>query len=330
MIARRELITGLGAVAAWPLAARGQPSMPVIGYLPANGSAPSSGFLPGLAELGYVDGRNVRIDIRNADYSGLGAVAQDLVRQKVAAIVTEGVPQTLAAKAATSMIPIVFVIGADPVELGLVASFNRPGANITGVTQLASDLAAKKLDLLLKLLPGATRIAALYNPNNPASDRDLRETEAAAAAVGRTIVVVRASTEAEIDTAFASLVEQRTEALVTIADPFLSSAKLDYVVAVAARHAIPTIYPFRVGPAAGGLLSYGADVVNVRRQAGIYTGRIQGHQASRSSGPAANQIRAGHQPQDRQGARPRYIVGAPLRGGRSDRIMGARCDRDSP
>jgi putative ABC transport system substrate-binding protein len=212
--------------------------------------------------------------VRIVDYSGVGAAAQDLARQKVSAIVTEGVPQTSAAKAATATIPIVFNIGADPVELGLIASLSRPGGNITGVTQLASELSAKRLDLLLKLLPGATRIAVLSNPSNPASEHVVRDAKAAAAAIGRTILAVRASTEAEIDTAFASLVEQRTGALILDADPFLNAANLDYVVALAARYAIPTIYGFRTGPAAGGLVSYGADIANVRHQVGIYTGRI--------------------------------------------------------
>jgi putative ABC transport system substrate-binding protein len=272
---RRDFITLLGgAAAAWPLAARAQQTaVPVIGYLSGTSSI-GAGFRQGLAKLGYVDERSVRIDVRAPDYSGFSAVAQDWVRQKVSAIVTEGVPQTSAAKAATATIPIVFVIGADPLQFGLVASFGRPGGNVTGVTQLASDLSAKRLDLLLKLIPAATTIAVLSNPNNPASEYDVMETEAAAAKIGRTILVLRAGTEAEIDTAFTSLLERRAGALIINADPFLTVAQLDHVVALATRHAIPAIYPFRTGPAAGGLASYGANMVTVRRQAGNYTGRI--------------------------------------------------------
>jgi putative ABC transport system substrate-binding protein len=276
---RRSFLTLLGGAAVlpagWPHAAHAQrPQMPVIGYLPASGSIIESGFRQGLAQLGYVDEQNVRIDIRTAVYGDVSMVTNNWVQQKVSAIVTEGVPQTTAAKAATTTIPIVFVIGADPVQFGLVASINRPGGNITGVTQLASDLSAKRLDLLLKLIPGATNIAVLSNPNNPASEHDVRETQAAAATIGRTLLVVRARTQAEIDTAFASLVEQRAGALMVNADPFLAGAQLGHVVALATRHAVPTIYPFRTGSAAGGLISYGADMVDVRRQAGIYTGRV--------------------------------------------------------
>jgi putative ABC transport system substrate-binding protein len=274
-IQRRDFLTLLsGAAVAWPVAARAQQgALPVIGYLPT-GPSIGSGFRQGLAELGYVDGRNVRIDVRVTDYSGVGAVAQDLVLQKVSAIVSEGVPQTSAVKAATATIPIVFNVGVDPVQFGFVASFGRPGGNITGVTQLASDLSAKRLDLLLKLIPGATTIAVLSNPNNPATEHDVTETEAAAAKIGRTILVVHAGTEAEIDAAFVSLAERRAGALIVSADPFLIGTKLDHVVALATRHAIPAIYPFRSGPAAGGLVSYGADLVAVRRQSGNYVGRI--------------------------------------------------------
>jgi putative tryptophan/tyrosine transport system substrate-binding protein len=274
-VKRRTFIAGLGSAVAWPIVALAQQrAIPVVGYLPSSGSAIGAGFRQGLAELGYVDGQNVRIDIRASGYDGLSVVAQDWVRQQVSAIVTEGVPQTRAAKAATATIPIVFVIGADPVEFGLVASFNRPGGNITGVTQLASDLSGKRLDLLLKLLPAAATIAVLSNPKNPASEHDVGETQAAAARIGRAIEVVRASTDAEIDTAFASLVDRRAGALIINADPFMAGANLDRLVALATRHAIPTIYPFRTGPAAGGLVSYGADIADVRRQTGIYVGRI--------------------------------------------------------
>jgi putative tryptophan/tyrosine transport system substrate-binding protein len=280
---RREFITLLGgAAAAWPLAARAQqPAMPVVGLLsgrsPKDSAANVTAFQRGLGELGYFDGQNVEIDFRWAlgHYDQLPALATDLVRRKVTVIVATGggVTSTRAAKAATSSIPIIFVSGGDPIEFGLVESLNKPGGNLTGVSFLLGALEAKRLALLHELLPKATLIGALVNPTFPASKTRLGDAQAAAQALGKKLVVVHASTEGELKTAFTTLVQQRIEALDIIADPFLVG-HAEQIAALAARNALPTISPLREFAVAGGLVSYGTSIMEAHRLAGVYAGRI--------------------------------------------------------
>ena len=278
---RREFITLLGgAAAAWPLAARAQqPAMPVIGYL-NNGSPESdaprlTGLRRGLNETGYVEGRNFLIEYRWAGNQPdrLPALAADLVQLRVAVIVAAGLLPALAAKAATTSIPIVFSAAADPVQLGLVASLNRPGGNLTGVNSFAGELGAKGLALLHDLVPSTETIGFLENPNNPIFDLTTRDVLAAAPVVGLKVQILKASTDREIDTAFVSLVQVRTGALLVGNDPFFNS-RIEQLVALAARHAIPAMYPLREFAAAGGLMSYGTSNRDIYQQAGIYTGRI--------------------------------------------------------
>ncbi|HKF10539.1 MAG TPA: ABC transporter substrate-binding protein [Xanthobacteraceae bacterium] len=280
---RRTFITLLGsAAAAWPLAARAQqPATPVIGFLsgrsPNDSIANVIAFQRGLGELGYFDGQNVEIDFRWAlsHYDQLPALASDLVRRKVTVIVATGggVTSTRAAKAATSSIPIIFVSGGDPIDFGLVESLNKPGGNLTGVSFLLGALEAKRLELLHELLPKAALIGALVNPTFPASKTRLEDAQVAAQALGKKLVVVHASTEGELKTAFATLTQQRIEALDIIADPFLVG-HAEQIVALAARNALPTISPLREFAVAGGLVSYGTSIMEAHRLAGIYAGRI--------------------------------------------------------
>ena len=251
---RREFIAFIGGVAAaWPLAARAQqPAMPVVGFLSAPSVAPYAryvAFRQGLKEAGYVNGQNVTIQYRWADgqYDRLPALAAELITQRVAVIVPiGGAPATLAAKAATSTIPIVFNVTADPLELGLVASLNRPGGNATGVTMLGVELEAKRLELLRELVSTSALIAMLVNPNNAQAKAQSRDVQAAASAMHQQVVILDASTEREVEAAFTTLVQQRAGALLVGADTFFTSQPALFVV-LTARHAIPAIYPWRSG-----------------------------------------------------------------------------------
>jgi len=278
---RRDFITLLGAAAAWPLAARAQqPTIPIVGYVHPDSPQPIAGLLAafreGLSETGYVEGQNVVIEYRWAhnDLSRIPELVADLVRRRVAVIATPGSSAVaLAAKAATTTIPIVFSLGLDPVQLGLVASLSRPGGNITGVNSMSNELVAKRLGLLHELLPTATRFAVLVNPKNPTTESLKKDVEAAAAAIGPQIEFFTASTGSEIDTAFANLVERRPDALVVHPDNLFINRRVQ-LTTLAARHAVPAIYPLRPDAEAGGLMSYGTKLADAHRQAGVYTGRI--------------------------------------------------------
>jgi putative tryptophan/tyrosine transport system substrate-binding protein len=278
---RREFITLLGgAAAAWPLAARAQQqALPVIGYLnfgsPEYDAPRLTGLRRGLNETGYVEGRNYVIEYRWAGNQAdrLPALVADLIQLRVAAIVATGPTAALAAKAATTSIPIVFSVGADPVQLGLVASLNRPGGNLTGVNWLVGELGAKGLALLHELVPGAAAIGFLENPNNPVSELTTRDVLAAAPVVGVTVQILKASTDREIDAAFASLAQARTGALLVGSDIFFNN-RMERVSELAARYAIPTMYSYREFVVAGGLISYGASLTEDYRQVGLYAGRI--------------------------------------------------------
>ena len=278
---RREFITLLGgAIAAWPCAGRAQPTMPVIGFLSSLSASDAprtmAAFHQGLNEAGYGEGRNVSIEYRFAEgqYNRLPAMAAELVRRQVAVIAAiSGTPAGLAAKSATTSIPIVFAIGGDPVAPGLVTSLNQPSGNVTGVTFFTSPLAAKRLELLRELVPKTTALAVLTNLDNPPSKLEGIEVPALAKAFGQEATVLNATTEAHIDDAFAVIVQQRIGALFVAADPLFFNHR-DKVVGLAARHRTPTIYAYREQVEAGGLISYGASRSDAYRQAGNYVGRI--------------------------------------------------------
>jgi putative ABC transport system substrate-binding protein len=280
---RREFVTLIGGVAAaWPLAALAQqPAMPVIGYLGSESPDLFAGrlraFRQGLSETGYVEGKNVAIEYRWAEnqYDRFPALLADLVRRNVTVITAvTGTPPALAAKAATTTIPIVFVTGGDPVALGLVASLNRPGGNLTGVSTLTVELGPKQLEVLRELVPTATIIALLVNPTNPTNaERLSRDLQAAARVLGLQLHVLHASTERDFDAVFASLPRLRAGALVIGSDPFFDSHS-QQLAALALRHAMPTMYPFREYAVAGGLISYGNSIADAHRQVGVYTGRV--------------------------------------------------------
>jgi len=279
---RRRFITLLGGAAVWPRAARAQqPAMPVIGYLGSESPDAFAGrlraFHHGLSETGYVEGKNVAIEYRWAEnqYDRFPVLLADLIRREVSVIVAvTGTPPALAAKAATRNIPIVFVTAGDPVALGLVASLNRPGGNLTGVATLTVELAPKQLEVLRELVPTAPIIALLVNPTNPTNAETLsRDLQAAARTLGVQLQVLHASTERDFDAVFASLPQLGAGALVIGSDPFFNS-RSQQLVALALRHAMPTMYPFREYAMAGGLVSYGNSFADAHSQAGAYTGRI--------------------------------------------------------
>ena len=279
---RREFLIVLGlAAAAGPLAAQAQqPAMPVIGFLmsgsPNSNAHVIAAFQQGLNEAGYSEQRNVAIEYRWAEeqYDRLPALAADLVRRKVAVMVATGaLPVALAAKQATTTIPVIFGIGGDPVQLGFVANLNRPGGNITGVTNLNTELLPKRLELLREVLPGTTAIAGLINHTNPAAESQTRDLQAAARILGLQLNVLHASSESDLDAAFGALVKLRSGGLV-IAGDGLFVGRSKQLATLALRHAVPAIFQFREFTAAGGLMSYGGSSVDQSRLAGVYSGRI--------------------------------------------------------
>jgi ABC-type uncharacterized transport system substrate-binding protein len=278
---RRVFITLLGGAVAWPLAARAQqPAMPVIGFLHVGSPEPNvhfvTAFRKGLSETGYVEGQNVTIEYRWAGGQGdrLPELVADLIRRRVAVIaVPASTPAAVLAKAATSTIPIVFATGGDPVELGLVASLNRPGGNVTGVGFMTALLAAKRFGLLHDLVPQDTRFAALINPNYPLAQTSIKDVEMGAASLGLPVDILFAGTNGEIDAAFAKLVQNHNGALLVYPDALFTNRRAQ-LVTLAARHALPTIYPIREFVEIGGLMSYGPSFADAYRLAGIYTGRI--------------------------------------------------------
>ena len=278
---RREILTVLGGAAAtWPLAARAQQTaMPVIGFLRPSPPESVAHLLPafraGLKEIGFVEGQNVAIEYRWAEgrYDRLPALAADLVRSRVTMLVAAGTPAALAAKAATTTIPIVFVVVEDPAKLGLVVSLNRPGGNATGVNFFVAELGSKQLGLLHELVPTAARVGLLVNPSSPPTEPVTRDVTAAASAMGLQIGIVQASDSREIEAAFGTLVRNRADALLVGPDALLLSRRLQ-IATLATRHAIPAVYNVREYAEAGGLMSYGTNQTEAYRQFGIYTGKI--------------------------------------------------------
>jgi putative tryptophan/tyrosine transport system substrate-binding protein len=276
---RREFFTLVGGAAAWPLAARAQqPGMPVVGYLR---SAPLAdvahlvtAFRQGLKEAGFVEGQNVAIEFRSAEghTERLPALAAELIRRPVAVIVADN-NAALAAKVATKTVPIVFGSGGDPVKNGLVASLNRPGGNVTGVSFLGGVLGAKRLELLRQLVPKATTIGVLVNPGTPTTEAERKDVQAAAQTIGQQLIILDVSSDRDLEAAFATFVQRGAGALLVGSGPFLTSNR-ERVAALAARHALPTIYHQREVVAAGGLMSYGTSITDAYRQAGIYAARI--------------------------------------------------------
>jgi putative ABC transport system substrate-binding protein len=281
-VRRRDFITLLGGTAAsWSFAAQAQPlAVPVIGFLssrsPGESTSVVAALRQGLKEAGYIEGQNVTVEYRWAEgrYDRLPELAKELVARHISLITATGdAVSALAAKGATTTIPIVFVIGGDPVRFGLVARLNRPGGNITGVSLISSGLGAKRLGLLHELLPNAAVFALLLNPDNPNGEPERIDVEEAGRTIGRQIVVVNASYERELDTAFAYLAQQRAGGLLVATDPFFLSRR-DQLVELAARHAIPTMYQFREFATASGLMSYGTNITDAYHRAGEYSGRI--------------------------------------------------------
>jgi putative ABC transport system substrate-binding protein len=280
MIKRRDFIAGLGSAVAWPVAARAQqPTMPVIGYLSAqsadddyNNVAP---FLQALKETGYAEGQNIAIEYRWAEnrYDRLPALAADLVRHRVAVLVSRGTPAALAAKAATATIPIVFVVGGDPVALGLVTSLSRPGGNVTGGAVLAAEVAPKRLQLLHVLMPSVALFGVLTDPAYPATPSIIADLQLGARSLGTQLVFASARTDSDLEPAFATLSQHRAGAVLVGSGTFFNR-RVEELAALAAHHALPAIYPYREFALAGGLMSYGSSLHYVSHQIGLYTGRI--------------------------------------------------------
>jgi putative ABC transport system substrate-binding protein len=279
---RRAFIKIIGGLAAgWPLVARAQlQEMPVLGFMSARSPEDSNyvlaAFHKGLEEGGFVDGRNVRIEYRwgRGDYSRMPAIATELVNLRVNVLTaTGGDASARAAKAATSAIPILFVIGGDPIKAGLVKSFNRPGGNATGFVIFSSDFESKRLDLMREIVPDVSLFGVLVNPNFPPAMGQLRDIEAAAPKIGRRIFVARATTDTELDDAFAALLSERVGALAVASDPFFDTRRAR-IIAFAAKHRLPAIYQFRSYALDGGLISYGPSITDAYRQVGIYSGRV--------------------------------------------------------
>jgi putative ABC transport system substrate-binding protein len=301
-VKRREFITLVGGATAWPLAARAQQSIPLVGFLHVaspDGSAFRVGaFRQGLKEAGFAEGENVAIEYRWADNQAdrLPLLAADLVRRRVAVICAVSIPAAFAAKAATTTLPIVFVATEDPVKLGLVANLARPQGNLTGINFFASELAAKRLELLLELVPGAARIAVLVEPSNSvATASTLRDMEAAARGTQIQIQTFNASSSDEIDAVFASFVRERPDALLLASTPFFTDRRVQLAL-LAALHRLPAIYPWRDFVEAGGLISYGASLGDTYRQ--LHRAHPQGLEAYRPACGAIDQVRAGYQPPD--------------------------------
>jgi putative ABC transport system substrate-binding protein len=277
---RRDFITTIaGSTLAWPLAARAQ-QKPVIGFL-NSGSADAYpdrliAFHQGLRKLGYIEGKNIVIDYRWAlgEYDRLPAFAAEFVERHVSVLIaTGGEPAALAAKAATSTIPIVFAIGGDPIKLGLVASYNRPGGNATGANILAAEMDGKRVGLLHEMMPAAVHVGLLLNPNFPAYATQLNELQQAATIINLQVEILRANTDADIEAAFNFASRKRLEVLVLTASPFFDTRR-DKLIGLAAAHALPTMYHFREFAVAGGLMSYGVSIPHIYRQIGVYAGRI--------------------------------------------------------
>jgi putative tryptophan/tyrosine transport system substrate-binding protein len=279
-IGRRKFLATLGGAAAWPLAVRAQQAaMPVIGFLSSSALADRARYLPafrqGVRETGYVEGQNVVIEYRWAQdqHDRLPDLAADLVRRQVTVIAAHDLPSSIVAKAATTTIPIVFVSGGDPVKLGLVASLNRPGGNVTGVAFVVAELGAKQLGLLHELQPGAVRVGVLVDPNYAATQSFVSDVQAAASSSGMQIEVFEAPTGRDIETAFAKLAQKPIDTLVVAPSPLLNNRRVQ-LVTLATYHRMPAIYPWREAAEVGGLMSYGTSITDAVRQAGVYTGRI--------------------------------------------------------
>jgi putative ABC transport system substrate-binding protein len=277
---RREFIALGGAAAAWPRGAQAQQgAMPIIGFIGIDVAGPSagrlSGFHEGLKETGFIEGQNVAIEYRwaEADYARLPALVAELVSRNVSILFASALPTALAAKAATTTIPVVFVIGADPVDLGLVASLNRPGGNLTGISQLYGHLGGKRLEILRELVPATSLIGILSNPRNQNAETHLKDVQGTAAAMGQQTLVCTAGTEVEIDNAFATLAKQQARALLVADDPFFTHSRAQ-IIALAARQSLPAIYYAGEFVEAGGLASYGSSPRDSYREAEIYVGKI--------------------------------------------------------
>jgi putative tryptophan/tyrosine transport system substrate-binding protein len=277
---RREFITLAGGTAAWPLAARAQQAtIPVIGFLSSaspNGTSNfTAAFRAGLTETGYVEGQNVTVEYRWAENHNdeLASLVADLVNKRVAVIVASAIRATLAAKSATTQIPIVFATANDPVQFGLVASFNRPGGNLTGVAYLTAELGEKRLAILHDLIPRANVFGVIVNPNNANAERNVKNLQGAALAIDAKSVIANAATEDDFDAAISMLVHQGVQAALVLNDPLFTDRR-DRLVSLVARHEIPAIYPSREFANAGGLMSYAASIADAHRQAGVYAGRI--------------------------------------------------------